>query len=331
MSASDNASSRDDLLATVSSLYYILNQSQSAIAERLDLSTSKVSRLIREARDKGIVEIRIKMPIPRDVALEQALVDQFGLKDAYVLLTSADNSNQTRKNAIGQLAAHYIERTIEGLPAGATVGVAWGTGVHSAVVALPDETAHNIDVVPLIGGVGTLAIDSPDVARVVAQKLGGRHYDLHAPMLVERPEVRDVLLSEPAVQSGLQRAKAVHLAITGIGTVVDESSSFLRAGLLSANDLANLRGQGIVGEICGHFYDIHGNFESFEINRRIIGLSPNELRKVSQVLAVAHGIPKIKAIFGALAGHYVNVLFTDDITARGIMAVAQQNKELTAR
>ncbi len=331
MSASDNASSRDDLLATVSSLYYILNQSQSAIAQRLDISTSKVSRLIREAREKGIVEIRIKMPIPRDVALEQALVDYFGLKDAYVLQTSSDNSKQTRRNAIGQLAANYIERAVENVPAGGTIGVAWGTGVHSAVVALQDETAYSIDVVPLIGGVGTLAIDSPDLARVVAQKLGGRHYDLHAPMLVERPEVRDVLLSEPAVQAGLQRAKAVHIAITGIGTAVDEASSFLRSGLLSAKDLASLRDEGIVGEICGHFYDIHGNFDSFDINQRIIGLSPNELRNISQVLVVANGIPKIKAIFGALAGRYVNVLFTDDITAKGVMAVAEQSRELTTR
>ena len=44
-----------------------------------------------------------------------------------------------------------------------------------------------------MGGVGALVIDSPDLARMVAVKLGGRHHDLHAPVLVERPEVREHL------------------------------------------------------------------------------------------------------------------------------------------
>jgi DNA-binding transcriptional regulator LsrR (DeoR family) len=41
---------RDDLLAMVASLYYKLNQGQAEIAERLGVSTSKVSRLLKEAR-----------------------------------------------------------------------------------------------------------------------------------------------------------------------------------------------------------------------------------------------------------------------------------------
>ncbi|MEL6272855.1 MAG: sugar-binding transcriptional regulator, partial [Chloroflexota bacterium] len=295
-------SSNDDLLATIASSYYILNQSQGEIAKRLDMSTSKVSRLLKEARERGIVDIRINMPIPRDIELEQRLIDHFGLKDAYVLKTADVSNPQARTNAIGKLAANYIKRMLESFPSGASVGVAWGRGVHAAVTALPDNAATNINAVPLIGGIGTLAIDSPDVTRVVAQKLGGRHYDLHAPILVERPEVKDVLMSEPAVQVGIQRANEVHLAITGIGTVVDEASSFLRSGLLSNTDLAHLRSEGLVGEMCGHFYDIRGEYQRYEINRRIIGLDLNQLKRVELVMAVAYGQLKAEAIYGALQG-----------------------------
>ncbi len=318
-------SSRDDLLATVASLYYVLSQSQSDIAKRLDISTSKVSRLLREAREKGIVDIRIRMPIPRDIRLEQQLVDQFNLKDAYVLQTSGGDSSTTRLEAIGQLAANYIERVMEDFPVGASVGVAWGRGVHGAVTALPDHAAQNVDAVPLIGGTGTLAVDSADVARIVAQKLGGRHYDLHAPMLVERPEVRQILLSEPAVQAAIQRAEAVHLAIVGVGTVMDEASSFLRASLLTRADLSQLRAEGIVGEVCGHFFDLDGAYQNYEINQRIIGLDVERLRTVSQVMAVAYGLAKVRAIYGAIRGGFLNVLVTDDQTARGIFALAREH------
>ncbi len=316
---------RDELLATVASLYYILNLSQGEIAARLDISSSKVSRLIKEAREKGIVEIQIRMPVPRDLDLEQELIKCFGIKDAYVLQTPPDRTDDTLLRAIGQLAAGYVERVLERVAVGSSIGVAWGTGVHATVSALPDNYTQNIDVVQLLGGVGALVVDSPDLARMVAQKLGGRHYDLHAPVLVEQPIVRDMLLAEPAVREGIQRAKSVKLAITGIGTVNHEASSFLRAGLLSRADLSYLRGQGVVGEICGRFYDIDGHYEGFEINNRIISLDLDDLRQIPQSVAVARGPLKAEAIVGALRGKFVKVLATDDVTARTVLRLASDN------
>ncbi len=314
--------SKDELLATVASLYYLLNQSQAEIAQRLDMSSSKVSRLIKEAREKGIVEIHIRMPIPRDLQLEQRLIRQFGLKDAYVLQTSqpsSDSTSDTLLQAIGRLAAVYVQHVVERFPSGSSIGVAWGTGVQAAVNALPDNYAQNIDVVQLLGGVGALVVDSPDLARVVAQKLGGRHFDLHAPVLVEQPMVRDYFLAEPAVREGILRAKSVKLAITGIGTAHPEASSFLRAGLLSRSDLSHLQSLGVVGETCGRFYDIHGEYARFEINQRIISLDLDDLRQIPQSIAIARGMLKAEAIVGALRGRFVKVLATDDITARAVL------------
>jgi DNA-binding transcriptional regulator LsrR (DeoR family) len=313
---------RDELLATVASLYYQLNISQSDIAARLDVSSSTVSRLLKEAHQKGIVEIQIRAPTPRDFELEQQLIKCFGLKDAYVLKTSSDQTNENLLGAIGRLAASCIGRVIEGLPPGSSIGVAWGTGVHAAVSALPDHYAQNIDVVQLLGGVGALAIDSPDLARMVAQKLGGRHYDLHAPVLVEYPESREVLMHESAFREAILRAKSVDVAITGIGTVQDEASSFLRAGLLSRSDLSKLRSEGIVGEMCGRFFDLEGRCDGFEINKRIIGIDLDDLRRIPQSFAIAHGLLKVEAILGARRGHYRKVRGTDDRTARALLDLA---------
>jgi deoxyribonucleoside regulator len=312
-------SSRDELLATVASLYYKLHQSQGEIAARLDISSSKVSRLIKEAHERGIVEIQIKIPIPRQFSIEQELIAAFGLKDAYVLQTNGSTEGDTLLRAIGQLGASYVQRVLSTFASGTAIGVAWGTGVHATVSALPDNFGQNIDVVQLLGGVGALVVDGPDLARMVAQKLGGRHYDLHAPALVERSAVRDAFLSEPVVHESILRAQSVKLAITGIGTAQDEASSFLRAGLLSRSDLMQLRNQGIVGEICGRFYDVDGQYQSFEINRRIIGLEPDDLKRIPHVLAVARGLPKVEAVLGVLRGSFIKVLATDDITARAIL------------
>ncbi len=310
---------RDRLLATVATLYYKKKQSQSAIASQFDMSSSTVSRLLEEALDKGIVQIHIHMPLPRDVELEQALTKQFGLKDAYVLETAGESNEEILLESIGQLAATYVEQLVTGFRPGASLGVAWGTGVQAVVSALPDGFAYGMDVMQLLGGVGALALDSPDLGRMVARKLGGRHYDLHAPVLVEKPEVRELFLQEPTVRESLLRAKAVKLAIMGIGSVQDESSSFLRAGLLSRTDLSHLRKQGVVGEMCGRFFDADGKFDRFTINKRVIGLEFSDLRRIPQSLAIARGTSKAKAILGALRGQLIRVLATDDVTARAVL------------
>ncbi|MCB0069359.1 MAG: winged helix-turn-helix transcriptional regulator, partial [Caldilineaceae bacterium] len=159
---------RDDLLAMVASLYYKLNQGQGEIAQRLGVSTSKVSRLIKEAWERGIIDVQIRMPIPRDFALENELVSRFGLRDAMVLAGTPDADDSSLVAAAGQLAAVYLQRIIPGLAPGSSIGVAWGTGVHATVSALPNNFGRQLDVVQLMGGVGALVVDGPDLARIVA-------------------------------------------------------------------------------------------------------------------------------------------------------------------
>jgi len=315
---------RDDLLAMVASLYYKLHQSQAEIAQRLGVSTSKVSRLLKEAWNRGIIEVQIRTPIPRDVALETDLVAQFGLADALVLEAGPDTNDAGLVVGAGQLAAIYLQRIIPELASGSSIGVAWGTGVHATVIALPDNFERQIDVVQLMGGVGALVIDGPDLARMVAVKLGGRHYDLHAPVMVERPEVREMFMTEPTVRDGIRRAQSVHLAITGIGSIDERDSSFLRDGLLTRADLADLRDSGAVGEIAGRFFNAAGESDMIELNRRVIGIELADLRRIPKVIVVARGLTKVQAILGALHGHHMNILATDNITARAILTLAKQ-------
>ena len=49
------------LLGKVSALYYLRDQTQQAIAERLRLSRPTVSRLLQEARDLGYVQITVTL------------------------------------------------------------------------------------------------------------------------------------------------------------------------------------------------------------------------------------------------------------------------------
>ena len=81
-----NNESREIYLAQVASFYYDQGKSQAEIANEFGISRSAVSRLLTEAREKGIVEITVHYPWRTSPELEEALVSTFGLNLILVLL-----------------------------------------------------------------------------------------------------------------------------------------------------------------------------------------------------------------------------------------------------
>lgn len=308
---------RNDLLIRVASMYYERDYSQQRIADILNLSRSNISRLLKEAKEKGVVEIRVNKRFPTVTSLEQALVDEFGLQTALVL-DSGSADYERRLQMIGQLAAWHLESMIL---ENDTLAIAWGTGVSSAVQAFPSLPILHTDVVQMLGSVGSVdsVIDGHELARELATKLGGKFYYLHAPLFVDSLKTREIFLQQPTIAATLKQARSARLALAGIGTTEPGKSSFLRAGHLNEHELDVLRNQGAVGETCGLHFDIDGNSLPFDINQRVISLDADEIRDIPHTVAVACGLHKKRSIIGALRGCYIKILVTDDITARAIL------------
>ncbi len=310
---------REDLLVLVASLYYEQDYSQQQIADRLEISRSNISRLLKEAKQKGLVEIHVRKPISTVPALEREFRERFGLHAAMV----ARNRSHTAADSLaaaGQLAAQYLK---EVLRPNSISAIAWGTGVSAAVTAFPTSQSMNVDVVQMLGSVGTVdsVIDGPELARQLALKLGGRYYYLHAPLFVESQAARDVIIEQPMIADTLRRARRADAALVGIGTTEMGASSFLRAGHLTEAQLAELRAQGVVGETCGQHFDIRGGSD-YDINRRVISVTLADVKHIPHVIAVACGLKKTRSILGALRGGYVKALATDEVTAAAVLEAA---------
>jgi DNA-binding transcriptional regulator LsrR (DeoR family) len=134
--------------------------------------------------------------------------------------------------------------------------------------------------------------------------------------------VREVLLQEPRIRETLSLARRADVALVGIGAPLPAVYSLLRAGYLGREELARLRAQGVVGDICARHYDAQGSVLDIELNQRIVGIELEGLHDVEQVIGVAGGEAKAEAILGALRGGHVNVLVTDDTTARKVLALS---------
>lgn len=319
MNAFDN---RLELLAEVATLYYEDELTQQEIASRLGISRSNISRLLAEARRKGVVEIRINYPWQTSPPMQAALMSRFGLSVARVL-KNKHYDYQRMLQGLGTLAARYLE----GILRDETIlAISWGTAVHAVVSALRPTKKMDIEVVQMIGAVGSgdPLIDGPELARVLADTLSGRYRYLHAPLIVENAEVQQALLREQRINETLQLARKADIALVGIGSVEPSISSLTRAGYINEQELAAIRQSGAVGDICARQFDIGGNVLEIELNQRVVGIDIESLKEIKCVIGVAGGVLKAPAILGALRGEIVDILVTDEEAAREVLRLDEQ-------
>lgn len=309
----------DGRLAEIASWYYEDGLDQAAIARRLGCSRSMVSRYLKEARARGLVEVRIRHPLKTDPQLAKALQSAFPLREARVLADPPSDSRLLLRR-LGELGARGLQ---EQLRPGVRIGVSWGTAVYEVVRAMPELPVKGAQVVQIIGalGSGDPMIDGPELARWLAEKLEASVRHLHAPLLVESEAVAQALQQERAIAETLAMARQVHVALIGIGSVDPRLSSLRRAGYLTEAELEALRAAGAVGDVLARALDREGNLLDLPLNRRVVGLEPEALRQIPTVIAVAGSVAKAPAIRAALRGGYVDVLVTDAEAAVALLTL----------
>jgi deoxyribonucleoside regulator len=302
------------LLVRVSEMYYQEKLTQQQIAAALGLSRPKISRLLKAAEDRGIVQIRIINPLGETSALEEELCRRFNLKEAVVALCGGGRDS---KRAIGEAAAAYLERNV---CAGNILGVSWGTTLQEMVNCLhPDGRCPDLTVFQMLGGVGQAEGDyhANELARRIAEAFGGRWYPLPAPVVVSSSQVRDALLAEKRLAEIFDNFHRIDTALVGIGCLAD--SILKKTGYLSDEEGKELAYFDAVGDVCSCFFDIEGRVCRTSLHDRVVGISPQALRNIDTVIGMAGGADKIEAITGALRGGFINILVTDELTAERVL------------
>ncbi len=307
-------------LARVARLYYEQNKTQAEIAEQMGVSRPQISRWLNEARELGIVEIRIHGVWSRVAELQEELERRFPLKEALVMDRGGLGYMQLVQS-LGILAAGRLTTLLEGKK---VLGIAWSTGVYQVVSALRSARQQGMTVVQLMGTVGSVnpLIDGPDLTRWLAQILSGRYQYLPAPLLAATPEARQAIVETPAVSEAIALAEQADIALVGIGAIWPPTlSSLFNARMLSEDDLRAIAALGGVGDVCGYYYDIHGHLLDLELHRRLIGVSWEALYRIPTVMGVAGGKRKAAAILGALRSGVIDYLVTDSEAAEQVLAL----------
>lgn len=311
------------LISRILNMHFIEQKNQSDISKILDMSTAKVNRIIRDAREKGYLEINIKTPFQNLFLLERQLTEATGLPEA-VICPSYSDDEDTALRAVGQAAADYL---VSQLRDGDVVSISGGKAIAEIAHALRPSRAYDITVVPATGGVqGKHYTDVNHLAMELAEKLGGKAKQIHAPLFADSAGERDMLLQMRQTREVLDMARNANIALMGIGSIVPDSSSYFDLKLMSTAERDKLIGEGAAGDLLAHLFDMHGQACGHEHNEKLVGLTIDELRNIPLTIGVAATTGKVNPIVGALRGSFFKTLITDESTTSQVMDIIQQGE-----
>ncbi len=297
------------MLAEIASMYYEQNLTQSEIADRLFISRTRISRLLKSAQEKGIVKFTIEHVSERSYELEEIIKRAYHMKEVYIL----NNQNVDYDHILvqmGRLAAAYLDKRIQ---SARVIGISWGRSIAATINSLQGFPHKNLEIVQIIGGtlVQNPVIDIAGITQKIVNKYNATGIYLNSPLYMADESAAESLRRQPVISFALDKARKADLVISGIGSPGSETFSYMFDGYHNEAELEEVVASGAAGFMCAQAFDLAGNPLQTGFNDRVIGLSLNDLKSIDTVVAISGGKQKASAVLGALRGGYCNVLVTD--------------------
>lgn len=307
-----------DPVAWAAWLYYVDGENQEGAAKRLGVSRATVMNYLNEAKERNLVRISLDPAMLSEGALNAALCQRYGLKDVLVLPGSGGVSldPETLRKQAGSCGARALKSL---LAENQTLGVAWGRTMLEVGLALPRDAVQDVTVLQIAGSMLNDEKSSPEFcSAMIANRLGAKSLNFHAPAIVSSFELRESLMQEPALAKYRERLKHCDMMIFGVGGVEEAPSlgdeHFSDPGIVKAYSE-----QGAEGIIVGRFINADGHEISGPLTNRQIAISLEDLKNTPTRLLVAAGQSKAKAIRAALMGGYCTHLIMDFETAQTLL------------
>ena len=316
---------RRRLMAKVARLYHNNGLRQVEIADRLRISQTRVSRLLQQAQDHGIVRTVVVPLMGLNGEVEDELERRYDVPEVYVVDAVGDDEAALTVE-LGEAAASILGNVPVDVP---VIGVtSWSRTLRHMVDALRPLRAGTTTVVELLGDLGPPA-QQHEAARLtqrLASLAGAMPVFLRTPGVVAAPGGPAALLRHDAyAREALALLDALDLALVGVGacTVVPP----LQAGnnYFSEAQLADVAEAGAVGQVCLRFLDANGAPVPSPLDELVTGITLEQLRSAKRRWVVAGGPSKYPAIRAVLRGGWADTFVTDTATGRWLLSSAAES------
>lgn len=302
-----------ELVHAAAVLYYLEDATQAQIAQRLGTSRATVSRLLSEARRRGIVTITVADPEPSaSEELADRLTDALSLASVHL---APSPSTVALEVGLGSVVSAAL--LASRLGADDVVLLSSGRMLYATASShLPPMPG--VRVAPTVGGLSDPEpwFQTNEITRSFAARVGGHPVFLYAPAL-PAPGARASLLVDPSIDQVLSLWDTARCAVVGVGAPPSTRSTMPAFVPSVAGALPDA-----VGDICSRYFDASGTPVDFPGSDEMIAISLDQLRAVESTIAVAMGAEKVTTILVAARAGYFNRLVTDASTAAQLLKAA---------
>lgn len=331
-----------DLMDILKKRYTILHQIllSDVIGRRtLAVSLNMTERVLRAETDllksQGLIEIesvgmRVSEagrklldslePVVKEIFglanLEEKIRDAYGLRKVVVVPGDSEVSPITKRE-LGRAGAKALLSVMSGDDVVAVTG-----GTTLAEVAEQLTLPTNISLkqswfVPARGGLGeSLEIQANTIASGMAKRVGAGYRLLHVPDLLGK-EAYESLVHDPNVHDIVEMIRQARIVVHGIGDAMEMA----RRRKMDHSVSESLRKDGALAESYGYYFDENG----VVVHKMLtLGLRLEDIMKTDNVVGIAGGRSKAKAIHAVLKFGQEDILVTDEAAAEEIVKELEQ-------
>ena len=288
-------------LAHVAQRYYLEDWKQSDIAEELGVSRPLISRMLREARELGVVEIVIHEPGAKSANLLERLRRSNAIQGG-VLVEDGEDGDATNR-LLSQGAVDLLRQI-----GARRLGVGWGYLIGQLVAWLEENPQLNstvTDICPLVGNASIPArnYQSNENVRLMAQQLGAAPHFLYLPALPDNLEEKQLLCSTELYRQVCQQWEQIDTALVNIGNYPSspDFASLVRYGSL-------LQQQHACGRMLVYYFNEDGTVIQSDQDFAI-QIPVDTLKKCPNIIGVCSANTSEKALRGALrSGMFTHIV-----------------------
>lgn len=301
------------IVSTAAYQYYIEGKKRSEIAESLGLSPSTLSRVLKRAKEEGIIEIKVTEPFLSCNIMEKEIREKYGLKTVIVVPIPSELRRDSLKikKQVALEGARYVQRIIKDND---VLGMAWGGTMYYLI-----QTLHG----SIAGCNKNLEVES--LVKRTSMAFGGRCETITIPGLCS--EEKYAQQQKYLEQRGfLELFKKVDISVSGIGSLYPEMDSLLvKTDYLHVDDKKLLKEKRVCSDLMLRFIDQDGEECKTSLKDRTASISLEEYKQIPQKIIVASGEQKALSIRSALKGNLVDVLIIDYYLAQKLLEFEDRN------
>lgn len=300
------------LAATIAQRHYVEGESKSDIAESLGISRFKIARLLELSVREGIIRFHISTPNSFNPGLSEALRKKYSLRRAVVVDVPQDQLiPSVLRQRIGSAAASVLSETVTEKD---VLGVGWGRTLSAMAGELTDLA--RCPVVQMGGMAGSVHENSLELIRQISSTGGGKAYPLFVPLLLPNAATAASLHHQPGVAAAFDLFDSITVAAVAVGSWTPPDSQLMET--VPQQDRQALLKKGVSAEVLATLLRDDGTIVT-DLDSRTIALNIDQLRNINELILVAGGPSKARAIKAVLSAGLGTTLVTDSAAANELL------------